>query len=69
MRAAEIEGYLDDVRQELTATIRERLDFFWNQGIRGADFFISAIGPAVSVFGRYSKVYKLDGTPVGVTSC
>ncbi|NIO46790.1 MAG: DNA methylase, partial [Planctomycetales bacterium] len=48
VRAAEAEGYLDDVRQELAATIRERLDFFWKQGIRGADFFISAIGPAVS---------------------
>ena len=66
VRAAESDGYLDDVRQELTATIRERLDFFWSHGIRGADFFISAIGPAVSVFGRYSKVYNLDGTPVGV---
>jgi len=66
VRAAETEGYLDDVRQELATTIRERLDFFWKQGIRGADFFISAIGPAVSVFGRYSQVYRLDGTPVGV---
>jgi putative DNA methylase len=66
VRAAEMEGYLDDVREELTSTIRERLDFFWKQGIRGADFFISAIGPAVSVFGRYSKVYRLDGTEVGV---
>jgi putative DNA methylase len=66
VRAAETEGYLDNVREELTSTIRERLDFFWKQGIRGADFFISAIGPAVSVFGRYSKVYRLDGTEVGV---
>jgi len=66
VRKAESEGYLDDVRQELTVTIRERLDFFWQQGIRGADFFISAIGPAVSVFGRYSRVYNLDGSPVGV---
>jgi adenine-specific DNA methylase len=66
VRAAETEGYFDDVRQELAATIRERLDFFWKQDIRGADFFISAIGPAVSVFGRYSKVYRLDGSEVGV---
>jgi putative DNA methylase len=66
VRAAESDGYFDDVRQELAATIRERLDFFWKQGIRGADFFISAIGPAVSVFGRYSHVYRLDGSQVGV---
>lgn len=66
VRAAESDGYFDDVREELTATIRERLDFFWEHGIRGADFFISAIGPAVSVFGRYSHVYRLDGTEVTV---
>jgi len=60
------EGYWDDVRGELREVARERLDFFWKQGIRGADFFISAIGPAVSVFGRYSKVYRLDGSEVGV---
>ncbi len=66
VRTAEMEAYLDDVREELASTIRERLDFFWKQGIRGSDFFISAIGPAVSVFGRYSKVYRLDGSAVGV---
>jgi len=66
VRATEAEGYFDDVREELAAVIRERLDFFWKHDIRGADFFISAIGPAVSVFGRYSRVSKLDGTPVGV---
>ncbi len=66
VRAAERDGYLDDVRSDLAATIRERLDFFWAQGIRGADFFISAIGPAVAVFGRYSHVYNLDGSEVGV---
>lgn len=66
VRTSETEGYFDDVRQELAAVIRERLDFFWQQNIRGADFFISAIGPAVSVFGRYRKVYRLDGSEVGV---
>ncbi|HNT77621.1 MAG TPA: DUF1156 domain-containing protein [Anaerolineae bacterium] len=66
VRAAERDGYLDDVRADLAATIRERLDFFWAQGIRGADFFISAIGPAVAVFGRYTHVYNLDGSEVGV---
>jgi putative DNA methylase len=66
VRDADKDGYLDDVREELAAIIRERLDFFWSHGIRGADFFISAIGPAVSVFGRYSHVYRLDGSEVKV---
>lgn len=59
-------GIWDDVRQELKAVAQERLDFFWNQGIRGADFFISAIGPALSVFGKYERVTKLSGEEVTV---
>lgn len=66
VRTTEKDGYIDDIHSELQNIVKERLDFFWEQGIRGADFFISAIGPAVSVFGRYSKVYNLDGSEVGV---
>ena len=59
-------GLWDDVRKELQQVAKERLDFFWSQGIRGADFFISAIGPALSVFGKYEKVTKLSGEEVTV---
>jgi adenine-specific DNA methylase len=59
-------GIWDDVRKELKEVARERLDFFWSQGIRGADFFISAIGPALSVFGKYEQVKKLNGDEVTV---
>jgi adenine-specific DNA methylase len=65
-RIADEDGFFDDVRREMTARIKERLDFFWSQGIRGADFFISAIGPAVEVFGRYRAVRKLSGEVVTV---
>ena len=60
------EGYYNEVRRELQERIRERLDFFWEKGIRGADFFISAIGPAVEVFGRYTTVRRLSGETVSV---
>jgi adenine-specific DNA methylase len=59
-------GLWDDVRKQLQAVAKERLDYFWSQGIRGADFFISAIGPALSVFGRYERVTKLSGDEVTV---
>ena len=65
-RIAQEDGFFDDVQQELRERIAERLSFFWGQGIRGADFFISAIGPAVQVFGRYSRVRKLTGEDVSV---
>jgi adenine-specific DNA methylase len=60
------DGLWDDVRKQLQAVATERLDFFWSQGIRGADFFISAIGPALSVFGKYERVTKLSGEEVTV---
>jgi len=59
-------GIWTDVQQALRLAIRERLDFFWSHGIRGADFFISAIGPALFVFGKHEQVTKLDGEPVTV---
>jgi adenine-specific DNA methylase len=60
------EAFLGDVLSGMRPVIRERLIYFWSKGIRGADFFISAIGPALSVFGRYSKVLRPDGTDVTV---
>ena len=57
-------AYFKDIRKELEERIRERLDHFWSEGIRGADFFISAIGPAVEIYGKYSKVKKLSGEEV-----
>jgi len=65
-RTAHDDGFLDDVEPDLTARLDERLDYFWSQGIRGADFFMSAIGPAVEVFGRYKRVLRLDGEVVKV---
>ena len=60
------EAFLGDVMEEMKPVIRERLLYFWNKGIRGADFFISAIGPALSVFGRHSRVLRPDGGEVTV---
>ncbi len=60
------EAFLGDVLEEMRPVIRERLLSFWSQGIRGADFFISAIGPALSVFGRHRRVLRPDGTTVSV---
>ena len=65
-RSAHHDGFLDDVEPDLKVRLHERLDYFWSQGIRGADFFMSAIGPAVEVFGRYKRVMRLSGEEVTV---
>jgi len=65
-RTSDEVGEHPKVRQEIEARVRERLAHFWDEGIRGADFFMSAIGPAVEAFGRYARVEKLSGEPVEV---
>ena len=60
------DAFIGDVLEEMRPVIRERLLYFWSKGIRGADFFISAIGPALSVFGQHSRVLRPDGDVVTV---
>ena len=60
------EAFIGDVLEAMRPLVRERLLYFWSKNIRGADFFISAIGPALSVFGRHSRVLRPDGGEVSV---
>jgi len=57
-------AYFNEVKPKIEARIKEKLDQFWNEGIGGSDFFISAIGPAMEVFGKYESVEKLSGERV-----
>ena len=65
-RTEERTAYLNEIKEEINERIKEKLTQFWEQGISGADFFVSAIGPAVEVFGKYSRVEKLSGEEVSV---
>ena len=60
------EGFYDDVVRELEARIAERLATFEEMQLIGADYFVSAIGPAFEVFASYSRVVRLSGEEVGV---
>ena len=65
-RVAAETAFYDDVVRELDERIGQRLDEFERLGLRGADFLISAIGPAFEVFGRYTAVQRLNGEVVTV---
>lgn len=54
------------VRKEVEGVIRESVKRFWAYGFRGADLIVACYGPAVGVFGKYERVEKADGTPVGI---
>jgi len=65
-RAKEGVAYFNEIKEKIEQRVKEKLTQFEKQGIKGADFFVSAIGPAVEVFGQYSKVEKLSGEEVSV---
>jgi putative DNA methylase len=54
-------GFYKEVKQQLEQHLRQRLDSLWKEGISGADFFISAIGSAIQVFGIYEQVIDDEG--------
>jgi putative DNA methylase len=60
------EGFYDDVVRELEARIADRLAAFEEMQLIGADYFVSAVGPAFEVFARYKRVVRLSGEEVGV---
>ncbi|WP_456444007.1 DUF1156 domain-containing protein [Thermococcus sp.] len=57
-------GWFDEVKRELRKTLEKKLDQLWREGISGADFFISAIGSAIEVFGKYKKVLDYEGNEI-----
>jgi adenine-specific DNA methylase len=54
------------VRKEIQKVVAESVKRFWSYGFRGADLIVACYGPAVGVFGKYERVEKADGTPVGI---
>jgi putative DNA methylase len=59
-------GYFNQVRQDMLAAIKPQLEAFWQAGIRGADFFMSAIGPGLESYSKYDEVRRASGETVGV---
>jgi putative DNA methylase len=57
-------GFYKEVKQELVSYLNSKLDALWKEGISGADFFISAIGSAIQVFGVYDGVIDDEGEVV-----
>ncbi len=55
-----------DIRRAIEIKVTEEVDELYKLGFRGADLLTACFGQAVSVFGKYEKVEKADGTEVTV---
>ena len=59
-------GFYRDVKRDLKKYLDRKLDQLWGEGISGADFFISSIGSAIEVYGRYGRVMDDKDNDVSV---
>jgi putative DNA methylase len=60
----DIGSYERDVRPELQAIVRERLERLWQQGVTGADLVIACVGAGLRAFTKYARVEYANGEPV-----
>lgn len=59
-------GFWSDIQPQVRQRVEEKLEQFWNAGIAGGDFFISAIGPGMEAYSRYERVETYDGRQISV---
>jgi len=57
-------GFYSEIKPKIKERVETKLQQFWNEGIAGGDFFISAIGPGMEIFSQYERVEKLSGEQV-----
>lgn len=57
-------SFFNDLKIELVGHLNSKLQRLWDEGIGGADFFISAIGSAIEVFGKYEQILDYEGNVV-----
>jgi putative DNA methylase len=61
-------SYERDVRPDLQAIVRERVERLWAQGVTGADLVIACVGAGLRAFTRFARVEYANGEPVPADS-
>ena len=57
-------GWLNEVKEEIKNHIHRKLESLWEEGVSGADYFVSAIGSAIEIFGKYQKIMDYEGREI-----
>ncbi|MCY2987749.1 MAG: DUF1156 domain-containing protein [Planctomycetota bacterium] len=57
-------SYEIDVRRDLEAIVRERVETLWDMGITGSDLVIAAVGAGLRAFTRFDRVEYANGEEV-----
>jgi adenine-specific DNA methylase len=57
-------GWFNEVKEEIKNYLHKRLEELWKVGVSGPDYFISAIGSSIEIFGKYKKIMDYEGNVV-----
>jgi adenine-specific DNA methylase len=57
-------GWFNEVKEEIKNHLHKRLEELWKVGVSGPDYFISAIGSSIEIFGKYKKIMDYEGSVV-----
>ena len=57
-------GFYRTVKRTMEKYVTVKLARLWDQGIAGGDFFISAIGASIEIFGKYDKITDDNDKPI-----
>jgi len=60
-------GFYREIQPAIRNSVEHRLRQFWNEGVAGGDFFISAIGPSMEIFSKYERIETYSGKEVAVS--
>lgn len=60
-RHSDKSGYIEEIQNEVEEYLKERLDEFWNYGLRGADLTVSAMGATLDIMTQYSEIKSYTG--------
>jgi putative DNA methylase len=60
-RKSEKSGYIEEIKDEVEAHLKRRLDEFWKYGLRGADLTVSAMGATLDIITQYSEIKSYTG--------
>jgi putative DNA methylase len=56
-----------DLKKELEQHIDKKIKFYWDEGIRGVDFFIALIGSTIEVFGKYKEIIDQQDNKIEIS--
>lgn len=57
-------GLFPEIKKKMKTYMNKKLEKIWQEGISGVDFFISAIGAGMEVFGKYQNIIDYEGNEI-----